>query len=97
LASIVASIRSGELSPWIVLPSIQRVASLWLSHSRSTRFPAHSFGTVALTRNQYVAQSGPNCSPTLAGRHSFSCCAAAYGMRSTRWETSSSSTGLLMS
>jgi len=44
--------------PWIVLPSIQRVASLWLSHSRSTRFPAHSFGTVALTRNQYVAQSG---------------------------------------
>ena len=70
-SSTGASIRapSGlEFSPCTGRPSIQSVASLWLTHARSTRSPAHSAGTVASTRNQYVAHSGPNRSPSAASR-----------------------------
>ena len=49
-------------------PSRQSAASLCETKTRSTRPPRHSSGTVARTRNQYVAQSGPKRSPISAGR-----------------------------
>ena len=43
------------------------VASLRVSASRSTRAPAHAGGTVAATRSQYVANSGPSSAPSATG------------------------------
>ncbi len=57
-----------RFSPCAGTPSSQSVASLAESQRRSTRLPLRPGGTVAAPRNQYVAHSGPNRSPSSAGR-----------------------------
>ena len=74
--AVACSVRSASgrgpwrlvLRPWMERPSIQSVASLWLTQSRSTRSPSHSGGMVASSLNQKVVQAGPNCSPSEASR-----------------------------
>ncbi len=47
------------LRPCTERPSIHSVASLWVTHSRSTRSPSHSGGTVASSLNQNVVHERP--------------------------------------
>ncbi len=70
---------------------IHSVASPPVRTIRSTRAPAQLCGTVAATRSQCVANSGPRSMPNAAGRYSSSR-ACACEMRPGAAAISSSST-----
>jgi hypothetical protein len=92
--TIVASGRGcvpDELSPCTARPSSHSVASLRVSRSRSTRAPVHGSGTVAVTRSQCVANSGPSSAPSSTVRYSRPC-ADSWSMRPTGGLRSSRST-----